>query len=248
MGGKPKFNPENLSIGEPINEETYGYKVTNYDISVNGTTEWRLFYQDENYTYIITNHSSIEVEIDSILTNGKYSDGSKVGTIGKRLNSSLLKSEKCFTSQNTSNAIKMTAWLCDETVWKNYCDDNACFAIGSPTLDLFVASWNATAIETEKIQPQNQIDDFGYNYRDTSLGENQSRNHEIYDTYYWLSSPGDTKNEDPGLDNGTDTKLCLVYDSWDHILSSSDSYSGGLCPIVAIPTDVFTQNYHLANE
>ena len=248
MGGKPKFNPENLSIGEPINEETYGYKVTDYDISVNGTTEWRLFYQDKNYTYIISKSSSLISQLreqeESILDkiNETYSNGSNVGTIGKKLNSSLLESKKCFTEENTTTSIKITAWLCDEMVWKDYCDENASFAIGSPTLDLFISSWDATSVDVKLNDLRKYCGDLGFTegchcWLDE---EEQSRCHEIYDYGFCLSSPIEE-----------DESLMYLYDSWDHNLCYDEDYTGVWCilrPIVAIPTDVFTQNYHLANE
>lgn len=48
----PTFDEDTLTIGEATNVDKYGWKVPNY--TVEATNAWRLFYQDSNYTYLIT--------------------------------------------------------------------------------------------------------------------------------------------------------------------------------------------------
>ncbi len=46
------FKPEKLMIGSAIHTENYGKEVVGY--SAGGISKWRLFYQDDDYTYIIS--------------------------------------------------------------------------------------------------------------------------------------------------------------------------------------------------
>lgn len=52
----PIFAPEVLTIGDAINTDKYGWKVTDYNVTTDEFTTgvWRLFYQDNNYAYLIT--------------------------------------------------------------------------------------------------------------------------------------------------------------------------------------------------
>ncbi len=78
------FNPETLIIGDAINTDKYGYKVKNYAVKTNETGSWRLFYQDRNYTYIISDNCIGDyIPKDYYM---KYTDGESINIVGKKLN------------------------------------------------------------------------------------------------------------------------------------------------------------------
>lgn len=125
----PSFNPETLTIGVAINTDKYGWKVTNYNVTTDECTTgvWRLFYQDSNYTYLITDECVGSYSPDNYYSS--YTNGSYVSTIGQKLNPMLLNAGTFFVEGNTSTNIRATAWLTDPEVWKDYKNDDAVFAI-----------------------------------------------------------------------------------------------------------------------
>lgn len=148
IGSNPIVPSELFEIGEAINVENYGKEVVGYKAkSSSGYSNeaWRLFYQDANYTYII---------MDALVGGYKpsecvddYQNGSAVGIVGRSLNRKLHNERTAFISSANKISIRMTAWLTDIDKWDNFKDDegNAIYAIGSPTLDLIEASYNAFA-------------------------------------------------------------------------------------------------------
>lgn len=132
----PSFNPETLTIGTAINTDKYGWKVTNYKKEETETGGWRLFFQDDNYAYLISDncvgsyqpsdyYTTITKE-DGVL---KYQTGADVSTIGQKLNPKI---SSLFTESNTNTNIRTTAWLTDTSdasMWAKYKNDDAVFAI-----------------------------------------------------------------------------------------------------------------------
>jgi type II secretory pathway pseudopilin PulG len=123
----PSFDPETLTIGTAINTSKYGWKVKNYNVEENETGGWRLFFQDNNYAYLISDKC-----IGSYTPSGyyrSYTNGSFVSTIGQKLNPKI---SSLFTESNTNENIRATAWLTDTSdasMWAKYKNDNAVFAI-----------------------------------------------------------------------------------------------------------------------
>ena len=132
----PSFNPETLTIGTAINTDKYGWKVTNYKKEETETGGWRLFFQDDNYAYLISDncvgsykpsdyYTTITKE-DGVL---KYQTGADVSTIGQKLNPKI---SSLFTESNTNTNIRTIAWLTDTSdasMWAKYKNDDAVFAI-----------------------------------------------------------------------------------------------------------------------
>lgn len=104
----PSFNPETLTIEAAVNTDKYGWKVTNYNnVEETETGGWRLFYQDSNYAYLISDNC-----VGSYTPSDYYSS---------HTNGS-------FVSIN----IRATAWLTDTSdasMWAKYKNDDAVFAI-----------------------------------------------------------------------------------------------------------------------
>ena len=198
------FTPEQLTFNpdaEAQHAEKYGNEITAKNSSTkleNG--EWKLFYQDNNYTYIIHDdlvslNGSLESKYKE--DSEKYGDGKEVGAIGQALNP-MIKAQKpeMFTLNSTQDNMKGVAYLTDPDKWKEYSDklDGALFAIGSPTIELYAASFNATCERVGKREMTfNDLVGNGYSLKLTSSGDLHTENGGIYNTgksgCWWLASP-----------------------------------------------------------
>ena len=238
----PTFDEDTLTIGEATNVDKYGWKVPNY--KVEATNAWRLFYQDSNYTYLITDEC-VGSYIPSDYYYGEYTSGADVSTIGQKLNPMLLANGEFFTSDNTNTNILATAWLTDPNEWDEFKNSDAVFAIGSPTVELYVKSFNATASSNEANEITLGVGTHGYTENTTGGQLQTTYNNGIYNksesTDWWLASPYygysycvlDVNGSYGGFSNGY-----------------VNSYSDAVRPLVCIPTSVFNSKYlsSLVNE
>lgn len=156
---------------EDNSAEYYGATVTNYQ--ANGVTDWKIFHSDGTNIYLI---SSNYVPISSVPKtkgggiiknylnsqnlyaaplNAATSDTTYIGS------DSILSSNPARkwisyldTQSSTQNNMKAVAYLMDIEQWNIFKDDVFSeYAIGGPTLDLFVASYNKTH-NTKTIETQ----------------------------------------------------------------------------------------------
>ena len=180
-------------IGTAINVDDYGKKVVGYSSkSESGYTgDWRLFYQDAEYTYIIMDgvteedyspsdyYTTVTKEDGTTL---KYQTGADVSEVGQNLSSMLKTNGTFFVEDNLNNNIRATAWLTDTEYWEEYTDEagNALFAIGSPTVELFVASFNATAPTNGAEEITLGVGTYGYTFYATAGQLSTSYNNGIY--------------------------------------------------------------------
>ncbi len=186
------FDENTFKIGVAKNVENYG-RLVNFQ-SENGISDWKLFYQDDNYAYLIYDGVIKEYSTSSYLS---YKNGADVSKIGQKLS---YKISNLFTEKNTNENIRYTAWLLDTEFWgtTNKYEDTegiAIFSIGSPTLELFAASYNvASAIAQAhgynlNIEPEED----GYKSIETSSGYffSSDRNgiYNCGDGSWWLASP-----------------------------------------------------------
>ena len=237
------FDASDLTIEEALNVEKYGWKVPSYTVQAGDMTTnvWRLFYQDSNYTYLITDECVGNYKPSDYYT-GVYNTGADVSLIGQKLNPILLENGNFFTTDNTNPNILATAWLTDPNKWAEFKNSDAVFAIGSPTVELYAKSFNATA----NINKENKIDLIvgtdGY-IDMSSYNLKEEYNNGIYckeDIDWWLASP---------YDNGDNCQFGA--DSNGYLISYDPSASTvPLRPIVCIPTSVFNEKYlsSLVNE
>ncbi len=135
-----------ITIGPATRTDDYGKVVknasTHNNYSAGDIGTWRLFYQDANYTYIISDND-IYYGINrlyDLYTNGGYGNktGADVSIIGQKLNPMF----KNFTAQNKTAQMRAVGWLTDTTKWTKYVAEDALYAIGGPTVELFAASYN----------------------------------------------------------------------------------------------------------
>ncbi len=272
---KPKFNPEtdiNLNPETAQNADKYGWKVTGYDVAKEKVGCWRLFYQDEKCTYLISDNLIYKDDEKNGFTPSEYyseyQSGADVNIVGQRLSPMLTGTDgthntNFFTTSNTYENIRATAWLTDSKKWTEYTNGNtdAEFAIGSPTIELYAASFDAAAkYENEK---NSQTEENGgrkkigtglgvgtYGYTETASDEQlkQSYNKGIYNDgsdWWYLASPGNNANINDHY------QICLNTDD-------GGDFNEEICglpirPIVCIQTPVFnarleSNTYKLLNQ
>lgn len=234
----PPFNPEELTIGEPLNVDMYGMKVGKYTVQGPrmNTNVWRLFYQDQNYTYIITDEL-LGDDVEYVPANhyDNYKNGATVSVVGQKLNQKIT---ALFVDSNTNANIRSTAWLTDPKEWETYENSDSVFCIGSPTLELLVKSYNS------KSEGKSTIELTGGN-----IG------YFVTQSFLQKLNPSDRN----GIYNKGETKICLLsspvqsssiperipYVSPDGMIEAfcSTGDQGAIRPIVCIPTIVFNRRY-----
>ena len=239
-------------IGTAINVGNYGKKVVGYSSKAESgyTGDWRLFYQDAEYTYIIMDgvteeeykprdyYTTVQKEDGTL----KYQTGADVSEVGQNLSSMLEENGTFFIEDNANTNIRTTAWLTDTEYWEEYTDEagNAIFAIASPTAELYVASFNATAPTNGATEITLGVVDYGYT-EDTEYDQlSTSYNNGIYNydgsSDWWLASPSN-------LDDGFELHVYgrSGYLNGDGVISNSRAVR----PIVCIPTSIFQTAYTL---
>ncbi len=137
----------------------YGKIVSNYDcINSDGVNAWQIFYADENNIYLIADdYISYEYCPKSKtqeIIKGHNSDyrlsmqnvvNDYTGAVDivdekiKMLNSDYFNKNG---SSSTSNSMKAIAYMLDTEIWSVYAGESAEFAIASPTIELFLNSYN----------------------------------------------------------------------------------------------------------
>ena len=243
-GDLPEFDENTLTIGEAINTNKYGYIVPEYTVKTSEMTSnvWKLFYQDSNYTYLITDEVVGSYK-PSDYYNGKFVNGSYVSIIGQKLNSRLLEAGEFFIESNKYRGILATAWLTDTSetsMWNEYKNSDAVFAIGSPTAELYVASFNATASENSANPITLGVGTYGYTH--TTTNQLKIRyNYGIYNKStsleWWIASPYYSLDTDETYVNAS--KECFG--------GADAGYAAfGIRPIVCIQTSVFNEKYKLS--
>ena len=238
-------------IGTAINVGNYGKKVVGYSSKAESgyTGDWRLFYQDAEYTYIIMDgvteeeykpsdyYTTVQKEDGTL----KYQTGADVSEVGQNLSSMLEENGTFFIEDNANTNIRTTAWLTDTEYWEEYTDEagNAIFAIASPTAELYVASFNATAPTNGATEITLGVVDYGYT-EDTEYDQlSTSYNNGIYNydgsSDWWLASPNDSASIEHYVraTNGSFGNAIVT------------SYSLAVRPVVCIPTSIFQTAYTL---
>ena len=159
-GGVEKI-PEIIAKIRANPQAYYGKKVKNYN--ANGKT-YRIFYVDKD-NYFKGGYNTIYLKADfsgSVPCSTSY-DANQ--TLIKKMNP--LWGEKRGTSESSWNSNeKASAWLCDPSKWTAYCDtDKANYAIGGPSVEMYVKSYNQTHGD-DALGCQYQTNDApGYGYK-----------------------------------------------------------------------------------
>lgn len=158
----------------------YGELVTNYICPSDGVEAWRIFYADENNIYLIadnylhvdetpstpqgkrlgTSYNDYTVKFGDIVKDTTYSKGSKWILENSKAKDWL----KLYLTQNpesTNNNILTVAYLLDTNTWStHFKGNNAEYAIGCPTIELFCKSFADT--HPDYLVECEEIDENGY--------------------------------------------------------------------------------------
>ena len=154
-----KSNKINGAIEVGEYEKYYGKKVTNYTA---GGKTYRIFYidtegkfGDKNTVYLKADWTANDTSLSTYTPSGTDL------TTYKKLNPSWAAKRGSSTSSWNSNEYA-AAWLCSPSKWTTYCDTSkANYAIGSPTAEMYVASYNQVSHTTGNYK-------LGATYRATS--------------------------------------------------------------------------------
>ena len=145
-GGVEKI-PEIIAKIRANPQAYYGKKVTNYKASDSDTNTYRIFYVDKDNDFK-DGYNTIYLKADfsgNVSCSTSY-DASQ--TLIKKMNplwatkGNTVKAETTTISNQNEQA---AAWLCDPSKWTAYCDtDKANYAIGGPSVEMYVKSYNQT--------------------------------------------------------------------------------------------------------
>ena len=138
------------------NPETYyGLKVTDYT-SKNGQNDWRIFYSDGEHIFLITGDYIDTTATDRInsatgMTTSNYSAYWNPVPAFQTVDSTTLTRFKAteYALQSGINNSKCVSTLLNDNNWTSYLDEEingkrkAEKAIGSPTVEMWMDSWNA---------------------------------------------------------------------------------------------------------
>ena len=242
-----KSNKINGAIEVGEYEKYYGKKVTNYTA---GGKTYRIFYIDTEGKFGDKNTVYLKADWtanDTYLTTYTPS-GTDLETY-KKLNPSWATQRGNSTSSWHTNE-KAAAWLCSPSQWTIYCDTSkANYAIGSPTVEMYVASYNqvshttgnytlgATYRETnvpgyiytlDGKQPTGYNGDYSTNVDTLDyIGYNSMYCGKTENCYRWLASPSAYDYEYVCLAGGGSASL------------GNDHYglTYGICPLISLKPD-----------
>ena len=131
-----------------VTAANYGDRV-NYVSKGDNSLIWRIFYDDEDYVYLISSKSDGSNTVESCQLE-QYPGSTKAYSGSADITDSFLQSlnSQWFNivkdAPSTNDNAKAVAYLMDQDVWDEYKDSegNASYAIGGPTLELFMNSYN----------------------------------------------------------------------------------------------------------
>ena len=234
----------------------YGAEVKGYTCQSNGVDKWRIFYADENNIYLMAHNyisltyapksrknnslnkgsTQYRLSFRNIVNDYEGSSWISQNSLAKEWLSKYLNRFSTSTNPN----INAVAYLLDTNVWSIYAGEDAEYAIGAPTIELFCASYKDT--HPNRYIEYDQLNQYGYNIRwnDGTYGNIVSRLEEDFNDIYkkhslgtsmadgmWIASPSAYNN----------SQLYRIFDG-DLMGGELDDYHPGLCPIVCLKSSV----------
>ena len=249
-----KSNKINGLIWTGNYKDYYGKKVTNYTA---GGKTYRIFYidtegkfGDKNIVYLKADWTANDTNLSNYTS---YTPSGTDLTTYKKLNPSWAAKRGSSTSSWNYNE-HAAAWLCSPSKWTTYCDTSkANYAIGAPTAEMYVASYNQVSHTTGNYK-------LGATYRETSYpgyiytlnGKQSTISNDDYWTgrdsldytgynsmycgkngstgsyYWWLASPS----------SGYSGAVCNVYGSNATLIDNGCSGTCGVAPLVSLKSGI----------
>lgn len=244
--------------------KAYGGYVSNY-VPINGSrVGWRIFHSDGENIYLIADDyiertyapTDTEGNVRIMVGNTNWQFGVSCGTIYdylSKINTNIKNKwlRKYVESEYTGTTYNMgvTAYLLDTSLWAGFKDATgyAMYAVGAPTLELFVESYNRTNPEnTIEIQVENEK---GYQLKkreDDTFSDSVSvlnTNDNLYvmtdntkARAYWVASP--SSGNLYGNDWGATRNIFNVR--YNEILRNEvcDTVTRGARPIITLDSNV----------
>lgn len=235
---------------EKIKPENYGELVHGYkDIDGNeATDDWQIFYNDGNIWLIAKDYVALDTETKKNINN--IEEIKNQGSYRYWWN-------KDSTTESKKNLL-IGNLLTDTNIWENYVDSNlAIYAMGGPSIDLFVNSYNEKYPNEERgelvcVKNENNMYKVGIrkngviNYEVTS-DQNWILNLKLDNLYviveqpptggkayaYWLSSPCETYN-----DNSNYEKMFVIGFNGGILGRIYYATTYGFRPVVCLKSDV----------
>ncbi len=194
------------------NPDKYYGKVVDYRENSESDVEWKIFYSDESNIYLIAgdyipyvavptnlkghrpaevvtgsndNQYTSDIQFAGILED--YTGSESITDVKlQNLNSSYFAYLRLINNKRENDSIKAVAYMLDTDAWKVFKGDNAEYAIGGPTSELFIKSYRQkypqSALECKVVGVNDETN--GYRYRNDSSG--------IWNTY--VASAFDTSD------------------------------------------------------
>jgi len=251
---------EGNSIATTIRAENFGEKI-NY--SVNGIKDWKIFYNDGNNVFIISSDyiskdvmpTNIEAAIEG--THQVYWENpASLSYIGaKSIEKEIAKKYMLnwvLENENSENPnIKAVASLMNTEKWDCFITPEIASkggtAIGGPTLEMFLASWNAKGY-TRLYCNNSNLDGYYIGTEDSPLsknvdiiGDTEGYKDKLYFPYkdnyngcdgYWISTPS------------AHNKYSLTYVNYvnGYIGTTGAAYKKvGIRPVVCLPDNIIIE-------
>ena len=227
------------TLASQITSANYGDYVSGYGIDLGiatkglafsdgkiPATDWRIFYKDSSNVYLIASDYLPTSKYPSNVfgrNDGKYGgwwpvNGSNLTTSGTVTSNNNFLFTKLSNVNNTNINYKAVATLLDSSKWSSlaniaFVDNTSTSVIGSPTVEMWMASWNqkytdtlafdtntrgysvgvtkenlATSISYTEMQARQGYKDSLFIPHSNTIGESSGR-HWNNCTGYWLASP-----------------------------------------------------------
>ena len=201
-GKKGEFIP---LTSDELNGQLLGTEVEYSGYTANYTGGWRVFYATDEETFLIsTDTIPLGSDLPTVSKTGKEYTGSfdvaksiygrtwnKKWVIDK-LNQSIDEGTSSVQSQGRH---KCAAYLCDTENWTDYLTGSANYAVGGPTIELFVNAWKKRPGGSESITAYS-VNEYGYSQiRDIEVTSDilalEGTTKGLYNNgdNYWIASP-----------------------------------------------------------
>ena len=245
------------TLADKIKPENYGdYINYNKDLTRDGNTanDWRIFYKDDKNVYIIAKDylsnsllpETAGISIQDGYTYSAYWPTNKLtkqgsADINETISNKYMLSWRNNNPKSTNNNVKAIASLLDPEAWKDFATGvDGAEAVGAPTLEMFIASWNEKGYTKLYCDNTNNRGYYvGKNSNPSTLvcdvsSDEEGYNDSLYYPYitaakdcygYWLASPSA---------EGMDKLLFINYEGTIDIYEYYYRY-GGVRPIVCLP-------------
>lgn len=212
-----KANALNKKIGNVVN-----------DYNAQGLN-WCVFYADASETFLISSTAAklFSIPINDIDNNEyKGSEDVRNSVYGATWNKKWL--EKCNVQEQTIVKAKATAYMCDPYNWEEYKTGPANYAVGGPTVELLIKSYNKLKDTNLSIE-DNDVNNVGYVYNKPSELFSTNALDGFYNIgrNYFIASP--SSHADPSIVRGVTYQGSLNQ----FYRTDANIY---VRPIVSIPT------------